>query len=164
MRAIFLAVFFFCSSCYAQEAPAQSEVLEYAKTHLTNSGTLQFSSGFAYVEVDDEYIFSLLPFIEKVGFIAPPYFGREDLVGAHVTVIYPHEVIEYGIQEIPECGQVISFTPKDCMVVHPPRMQDVDEVYFIVVEAPELDAIREKYGLPKRQYEFHITIGVKPKE
>lgn len=33
---------------------------------------------------------------------------------------------------------------------------------FVVVEAPELDAIRQKYGLPKTKYAYHITIGIKP--
>jgi hypothetical protein len=38
----------------------------------------------------------------------------------------------------------------------------MSEVYFVVVEAPELDRIRAKYGLPQRLYPFHITIGAKP--
>ena len=58
---------------------------------------------------------------------------------------------------------MISFIPKKCQVVHPPGWKEVDQVYFIVVDAPWLDQIREKYGLPKSKYAFHITIGVKPK-
>jgi hypothetical protein len=52
---------------------------------------------------------------------------------------------------------------KGCKVVHPPKWKEMDEVYFVEVESPELDRLRKKYGLPKREYEFHITIGVKPK-
>jgi hypothetical protein len=32
-------------------------------------------------------------------------------------------------------------------VIHPPKMQKIGEVYNIVIEAPEPDKIREKYGL-----------------
>ena len=77
--------------------------------------------------------------------------------------MYPEEATKYGVKEIKECGEMISFVPKKCQVVHPPRWKEIDEVYFIVVDAPQLDQIREKYGLPKREYDFHITIGVKPK-
>jgi hypothetical protein len=76
---------------------------------------------------------------------------------------YPEEMTKYGVKEIKECGEMISFVPTRCQVVHPPRWKKVDEVYFVVVEAPQLDKIREKYGLPKREYDFHITIGVKRK-
>jgi len=70
---------------------------------------------------------------------------------------------KYGVERIQECGETIDFVPKECQVVHPPRWKAIDKVYFVVVEAPELDRIREKYGLLKRKYPFHITIGVKPK-
>ena len=84
------------------------------------------------------------------------------LVGAHITVMYSDEIKKYGVERIQECGETIYFIPKECQIVHPPKWQEIDEVYFVVVEAPELDRIREKYRLPKRKYEFHITIGVKP--
>ena len=77
--------------------------------------------------------------------------------------MYPDEIKKYGIKKVKECGDVISFVPQTCQVVHPPKWKEIDEVYFVVVEAPQLDQIRKKYGLPKREYDFHITIGVKPK-
>lgn len=124
---------------------------------------LKSSDGFVYIDLDDEYVHKLTPFIQQEGFQEPPYFEEAGLVGAHITVIYPEEVIKYGIKEIEECGENISFVPKSCQVAYPPRWKGIDQVCFIVVEAPLLDEIREKYGLPKREYDFHITIGVKPK-
>ena len=56
---------------------------------------------------------------------------------------------------------MIYFTPKECQVVYPTTFQGVEAVYLVTVEAPQLDQIREKYGLPKRKYYFHITVGVR---
>jgi len=160
---IFLIILF--SLSFAQEIPAPScpAILNYIEENLPYCGILKNSHGFVYVDLDDEYIHKLITFIQQDGFQEPPYFGDAGLVGAHITVIYPEETTKYGIQEIEECGEIISFVPKDCRAVHPPRWKRIDEVYFIAIEAPQLDKIREKYGLPKREYDFHITIGVKPK-
>jgi len=150
-----------CQSFTTQEAPACELILEYIQRQLPHCGVLKNSEGFVYVNVDDEYVHKLVSFIKDEGFEEPPYFGDAGLVGAHITVIYPDEVKKYGIKEIQECGKTINFTPKKCQVVRPPKWEKIDQVYFVVVEAPELDQIREKYGLPKREYDFHITIGVK---
>lgn len=162
-RYLFIATTIICQSCIARETPSCPKMLNYIQNSLPHFGILKNSGGFVYLDVDDEYIHKLVAFIQDDGFEEPPYFGSADLVGAHITVIYPDEVKKYGIKEVQECGETIHFTPKECKVVHPPRWQEIDEVYFIVVEAPELDRIREKHGLPKREYDYHITIGVKPK-
>jgi hypothetical protein len=125
---------------------------------------LRHSDGFTYVDLDDEYIHKLVTFIRDDGFEEPPYFGRPDLIGAHITVVYPEEVIQYGIGSIEECGTTIEFTLKGCEIVVPPKWKTVSEVYFVAVDAPALDEIRRKYGLSKRAYDFHITIGVMPKD
>lgn len=160
---IFLMVSF--ATCIAEEIPAPScpVILNYIDKNLPHQGTLKNSNGFVYVDLDDNYVYKLISFIQQDGFQEPPYFGSPGLVGAHITVMYPEETKKYGIKEMKEYGSTISFVPTKCQVVHPPRWEGIDEVYFIVVEAPELDKIREKYGLPKREYDFHITIGVKPK-
>lgn len=116
-----------------------------------------------YVDLDDAYIHKLVTFIQDKGFEEPPYFGNGNLVGAHISVIYPSELEKGEIEKIQEFGEEIHFEIKACEVVHPPKWQGIDEVYIIVVESPELDRIRMKYGLPAKKYDFHITIGVKPK-
>jgi hypothetical protein len=147
------------SLCTAQEAPSCSQVLHYAERQLPHYGVLREGEGFVYVDLDDAYIHKLISFIQNEGFEEPPYFGAGDLVGAHITVIYPDEMNQLQIEED---GKVVDFTLKTCEVVHPPKWKEIDEAYFIVVDAPALDQIRAKYGLPKRAYDFHITIGVKP--
>jgi hypothetical protein len=154
---------FACLSAFAQD-DISSQLISYTKRNLPCCGKLKSESGFVYVNVDDRYIHDLIPFLEDLGFEKPPYFGREDLVGAHITVIYPKEMQEYALSAIEEVGKSIAFTPLYCKIVSPPTWKEIDLVYLIVVEAKELDDIRIKYGLPKQKYDYHITIGVKAKD
>lgn len=149
---------------YDQTDASCPKILGYAKKHLPEDGILKSSQEFVYVDIDDAYIHHLISFLKEDGFEEPEYFGTPDLVGAHITVIYPHEIKEYGMKHIAECGKRISFSPKECKMAHPPKLESIENVYFIVVDAPELDRIRKKYGLPHREHDFHITIGIKRKK
>ena len=153
-----------CQQVAASEPLSSSQVLEYAQQQLPLSGTLKNLNGFYYVDIDDGYIHQLIPFIQKEGFQTPPYFNDSDLIGAHITVVYPHEINRDAMIEISECGQIINFYPTACIVVYPATWEAVDQAYLISVESPELDAIRLKYGYPKKQFGFHVTIGLKPKD
>lgn len=149
--------------CSAQEASNCQEVLNYVKTHLPLSGILRDADGFVYVDLDDRYIFDLIKLIEDKGFEIPPYFGRPDLVGAHITVMYPEEFQTLNIEHVRESGEVISFSPIDCKIIHPLKLLEIDEIYILLIEAPQLIELRKKYGLPPVKYDFHITVGFKPK-
>lgn len=162
LKYLWLALMINSSWGIATPPPACFPILEYIQHEMPLCGVLKKSEDFVYVDVDDCYIHKLVTFIEKEGFEEPPYF--EGGVGAHITVMYSDEVKKYGIKDIQECGEIIYFSVKECKVVTPPRWEEIEEVYFVTVEAPELDCIRKKYGLPKREYDFHITIGVKPKK
>jgi len=118
------------------------------------------ADGFVYLDVDDDFIHELVHFIEPDGFVEPPYFGKTELVGAHISVMY---VGEERMGNIAECGQVFSFTPLECKIVQPPRWDGVESAFLIEVSSPELDQLREKYGLEKYEFGFHITVGIKPK-
>lgn len=146
------------------EAIGQDKIIAYSEEQLSLSGMLKKQGDFLYVDVEDAYIHDLIREIENEGFTEPPYFGSSDLVGAHITVMYPDEVKEHGIQDIEECGQTIGFSLKDCQLVSPPRWNEVESVYVLTVEAPALDALRAKYGLPEKRHAFHITIGIKLKD
>ena len=123
-------------------------------------GTLRESEdGFVYLDIDDNYIHQLIHFIEDDGYQEPPYFGQTELVGAHISVAYAKEE---RVGKIAEEGRVIHFTPIECKIVQPPNWEGIEGVYIIEVDAPELDLIRAKYGLPKFEFGYHITIGVKP--
>lgn len=157
---IFLIALFATPFVEAALPPASHAILNYIEKNLPQYGTLKISRGFVYLDLDDEYIHKLNRFIQKEGFAEPPYFGFF-LVGAHISVMSAKETEKNGIKKVEECGQVISFIPQTCEIVHPHQLKDIDEVYIINVEAPQLERIREKYGLPK--HAFHITIGIKYK-
>jgi hypothetical protein len=164
LRYTFLVLVSVCAQCFAQQVAHCPQVIDYAEHKLPHCGVLKMTKTFVYVDLDDAYIHSLIPFIQEEGFQEPPYFGNPYTEGAHISVVYPDEMEKYGIKKIPECGELIYFTPKACKIEHPPKWKGIDEVYFIVVEAPQLEMIRKKYGLPLQNFDFHITIGVKPKK
>lgn len=164
----YLKLFFFsimCSAVFAQETtPSEAVILGYIEERLPLVGTLKQLGDFVYLDLDDEYIHTLAALIEEEGFQEPPYFSAPYLAGAHISVAYSDELRSCGVKNIEELGMRIEFVPQKCLVVHPPHWQEIDQVYCVVVEAPLLDEIRERYGLPMRRYPFHITIGVKLKE
>lgn len=138
-------------------ASPQSEIKSYIEHNLETCGTLeQTEKGFVYVKVSDEFIYSLQEMIIPEGFSPPPYFG-EKLVGAHITVIKADEALTDKIEEL---GEKIFFEVIECQIVYPHHFDGVDAAYILTIESPELDAIREKYGLRKPIYPFHITIGI----
>ena len=163
-RYVFLAWIGICTQCFAQTAPHCSQIMDYVEKKLPHCGVLKMTPTFVFVDLDDAYIHSLTPFIEQDGFQEPPYFGDPYTEGAHISIMYSEEVKKYGIKKIAECGEVIHFTPKTCEIVHHSTWKEMEEIYLIVVDAPELDKIRKKYGLPPLNFPFHITIGVKPKK
>lgn len=158
---VWLALLLSFASCSKQ--PVCKKLLRYIEENLPHTGVIKKAQGFVYVDVDDDYIHKLIGYIADVGFVEPPYFQESKSAGAHITVIYPEEMEKFGIETIAELGENISFKVTDCKIVRPSGRSSFQEAYLLIVDAPALDQIRKKYGLPKRQYEFHITVGVKPK-
>lgn len=152
----------FVSFAHAISSETSKKILDYIFENLSEAGTLrQDERGFVYVDIDDEYIYKLNALIKDEGYEMPPYFGWKGAHGAHISVIYAKEAKNYKVKEIKEVGSTIYFKPKSCSAVEPGSWDDVEEVFVITVEAPILDKLRKKYGLPKAHYDFHITIGLK---
>ena len=148
-----------CNEVASREVVPCSLFLQEVKQNLPLTGILkQESNGFTYIDLDDRYIHQLIQNLPIEGFVEPPYFG-EGLIGAHITLVMPDEWAE--IPQIEECDQPFSFVLKECEIVHPLNWAEISEVFLITLDAPELTALREKYGLKPRDFDFHITIGVK---
>jgi hypothetical protein len=155
----------FSISAIAEEKSPCDKIQAYILDHLPESGKLcQDSKGFVYVHLDDKYIHMLNEFIKDEGFELPPYFSGDKQHGAHISVIYVREAEEYHVGKIKEAGQTITFKCLGCKTAVPTRWKEVAEVYVIPIEAPSLDRLRKKYGLPKAEHPFHITLGVKYRE
>lgn len=133
-------------------------VVEYAQAHLPMEGRLtQKSDGFVYLKVDDDYIHTLYPMLglKEERFHEPDYFRTKNSPGAHVTVFYVEDHVKPE-----EIGQIFHLYPKLIKIVKTSKRMS----YAILeVESPELERLREKYGLsPKiHGHEFHITLAQK---
>lgn len=142
----------------AQTLPSWTEVVEFAQKNLPQEGVLiQKSDGYVYLKVDDNYIHQLFPMLglEEEGYTEPPYFRSSDSPGAHISLFNADEQI------VPEeVGKSYTFTLKKIVVVKPSQKK---QYAILEVDAPELEAIRKKYGLnPKLQgYEYHISLAEK---
>lgn len=138
--------------------PTWQATVKYAEEHLPLEGKLVVKrDGFAYLKVDDAYIHTLLPMLElkDKGFREPPYFRYKSSPGAHISVFYENERIKPA-----EIGQTFHFKPTRIAIVKTSK----DDSYAILeIESPELEKLREKYGLsPKLNGNpFHISIGKK---
>jgi hypothetical protein len=138
--------------------PSWQQVVEYAREHLPMEGQLKVKSdGFVYLKVDDAYIHNLFPMLElqKDGYREPPYFRTREAPGAHMSVFYENEHV------VPEeAGQTFHFELKDIVIVKPSKH---DRYAVLVVESPELEKLREKYGLSPKLlgHDFHITLAKK---
>ncbi len=150
--------------CAIAEEQVRDSLTMYVESTLPQSGVLKSTGSFVYVDLSDDFILTLAPLMEEDGFELPPYF-EEDLVGAHISVMYSKEIAEYGISTVKECGKEIQFRLKGYKTIKVAGLsgplEDCNELLIIEVDAPELDEIRSKYGLPEKRYSFHITVGVK---
>lgn len=150
------------AACSYQSAPhplgqRQEEIIEAAK-RLPQSGILkQNPDGYVYLKVDDQYIYRLFSFVDEPGFHRPGSLNRPSKVGAHISVMYKREAQESG--PIEEIGKTYPFRIKDFKYV-----KSKGKTFAIIaVDAPELEQLREQYGLPPKLlgHEFHITIAEK---
>lgn len=169
---VFLILAWFGQDCFALQPASSLDVLSHVETQLSRQGTLKQAGRFVYVDLDDGYIHQLIQLVSEKGFEKPPYFEPSEKgaaigshvigVGAHISVIYPDEIGEdIAIEEV---GETVSFRPVQCHIVRPPRLGwsgVADEAYVLVIDAPRIRQIREKYGLRPEGHKLHITIGVR---
>lgn len=151
------AICFEIGAPYIQETD-WSKAVRFANQNLPKNGVLKRKSdGFVYLKVDDRYIYDLLPMlgIEHEEFRIPPYFRSTEAPGAHISVFYSDENVNPS-----EVGQIFEFTPKKIRVVRAGRHA---KYAILVVESPQLEELRKRYGLSPllKNHEFHITVGKK---
>ncbi|HEX2578972.1 MAG TPA: hypothetical protein VHK67_01030 [Rhabdochlamydiaceae bacterium] len=152
---------FFHSPKPTIESNKAKKLLKFIFKKLPLRGILRKDAqGLVYVNINNNYIHKLIQFIQDEGFEAPPYFGKGKH-GAHITVMPMNEILYYAVGEIKECGKAIQFEPKECQIIHPEAWKPGEFAFLITVEAPALDLLREKYHLPQKKHDFHITIGIK---
>lgn len=119
----------------------------------------QADDGFVYLKIPDEVIDGIFELIKEDRKSKPP-----SKKGAHVSVMYADELDED--QKIKEVGEEFEFTLGDVMTVEPEGWDSMERVWFVAIESPELESLRESYGLSKRLngHDYHITVAVRRKK
>ncbi len=122
----------------------------------------QKDNGYLYIEVANDFIAEALPLIDAPGRIVPPrHYTSKKGIGAHISVMYENEQILNEIWEIKELGQEFTFTVIELRTIKLNKDNKVKKLWLLAVVAPELEQLRESYGLPSKLkgHDFHITIG-----
>ena len=141
----------------------QSQVIEKVIQFEQKGILKQKDNGYLYVEVSKDFIAEALPLIDAQGKIVPPrHYTSKKGIGAHISVMYENEQIMNEIWEIKELGQEFTFTVMELRTVKLNNKDNkVKKLWLLAVAAPELEKLRESYGLSSRlkNHDFHITIG-----
>lgn len=124
---------------------------------------LREHDAFLYLEVPNEVIDAFLKMIPERGLGKPSLANHPtEYVGAHISVIYPEEMKRVK-KRVKEIGDDFQYTLGKLYRTRPDKWGDVEEVYFITVNSPQLEGLRRKYGLrPKlNDHDFHLTVAIR---
>ncbi len=162
---IFLCLLFLFTVGYADEKPeAHDKIVDYVFEQFDNVGVIrQDGSGMVYVDIPDDYIHKLHPFLVEEGFQLPTSLDGPRALGAHISVIYGGEAHKSNIGWILERNTKVFFQVTGCKIV-PLNQEGYESACVLTIHAPNLNQLRKKYGLPEMKHEFHITIGMKPRK
>ena len=121
--------------------------------------------GHVYLDIDNQFILSLLPYLLIHGLTRPPYFNLfSSPNGAHISVISAREAHFQDIVGIQEIGQEFEFEIEGLYSVNPHSWPEIEQVWFFKVRSPDLERLRRKYFLPARPggHPFIIATAVRP--
>ena len=141
------------------ELPDQS-VIEIAAS-LNTEGTMQQRGDYCYLNIDDGFIHQIHPLLAHYERIEKPdYFNDPNPIGAHISVIYPEEMVRVLPSQL---DGIHRFSVSGLM-----KAQYGTKDYFMLsVIAPSLSAFRQLQYLSSRpiwkrqEIMFHITVGVR---
>ncbi len=126
---------------------------------LPTIGQLKMNSfGLTYLDIDDNYIHSVFPLIPDHHAMKPDYFG-DDLVGAHISVIYPDEETICHKEDLNK-EHHFAITGLFSAVL------EGTKYYALKVKARSLISVRRRHGLTDKLFfknnwiDLHITVGV----
>jgi hypothetical protein len=133
--------------------------LIHKASRLPSSGTLvKSANNLIYLNINDAYIHHLFPLLKEKQIKKPNYFGK-GLAGAHISVIYPEEAVQFDTRDL---GKQYQFKINELIIAE----MNLKKYYVVLVECPELRQLRNKYGLADqlnfKNYwiDLHITVGV----
>jgi hypothetical protein len=144
---------------------ASDTVIEYRKVPMVGKLTLKQGDGnYGILKVPEAFKQAVYDAIKVEGM---QYDDLHEKHEAHISVFDDKEMEEMRKKDVPEDGQDFPFYLKSVESVEPEGWPEMEKVWFVTVDAPELEALRKKYGftpLMKGDHKFHITVAVKPRQ
>lgn len=137
------------------------KILNYSGIYLPMKGCLkQSENGFVYLDLKNHIIFSLISFLDEIGVEIPPFFEKNEKIGAHIPVILSDEVNAFKREDL---GQTFYFAIKGCYSVSPKNWDGIEKVWFLTISCPQLEHLREKYRLPSKigGHDFTAVFGIR---
>jgi hypothetical protein len=123
--------------------------------------------GLVFLDIDNRFINTLAPYFEPLGLQKPPYFNIFGLLqGAHIPVIPKRESDFNFLSLYKELGMEFSFEIEGLYSLMPDSWPEMEQVWFLKVRSPELEAFRRCYFLPSLPsgHSFHIVVAIKPRK
>lgn len=139
---------------------SDKSVIDRAKT-FDGEGLIQQSGDYCYLNIDDRYIHEIYPMLAKYdNVVKPDYFSVSEGIGAHVSVIYPEEMVKVLPSSV---GQKHTFSV--CGLF---KAQSEEKEYFALsITSSSLSDFRQLHYLTplpiwkRQEVTFHITVGVR---
>ena len=121
-------------------------------------------TGYIFLDLDDDWIFSVQKEMEKFGYEVPPYFAGPQAVGAHISVVPANIAKKKKKQMEVEVGKRVEFEIIRAGTSYPIRYwYGTEAVYRIWVKSPELKKISKE--IAGSEYKppggFNIVVGVR---
>lgn len=124
-------------------------------------------SGWILLSVPNALAYGAFKALREPGVEWPP--GKDGApYQAHISVMRPEELESLGgVSKITERGKRFKYTLGPLQTVEPHGWDEMNRVWMIQVESPELKNLRKSYGLTplpnENKFAFHITIAVRKK-
>jgi len=140
----------------------------FLRSLAKGKGTLQKNDqGLFYLDIDNRFILSLVPYLKAFGLVRAPYFNLFQAPdGAHIPIIPPREAAFHYIDSLDELGKEFTFEIEGLYSLEPTLWPEVEQVWFFKVRSPELEGLRQRQFLVSKPggHSFHIAIAIKPRQ
>lgn len=137
------------------------------KKQVSLVGTLKRTKdNYVYLDLPNNILNGLYSMLSDDEAEKPPYNLKSfNSVGAHISVIGINEYKDNDLEEIKELGKEFEFKTGNIYSVNPDGWDEMSSVWFMDIDSPDLEKLRQKYGLPKliENHNFHISFAVKKK-
>ncbi len=149
----------------ARPVPGKSLIL---RSLTKGKGTLRKTGiGLFYLDIDNRFILTLVPYLKVYGLVRPPYFNLFSVPeGAHIPVIPPREAAFHYFDQIDGLDREYSFEIEGLYSIEPTLWPQVEQVWFFKVRSPELEELRRRNFLISKPggHSFHIAVAIKPRQ